>query len=82
MPSTIAIKSILMSVTMKWQNNEKKLGKRRTVVGNLDPDVPIQAGGDDARDQSEDVTNGLPSVLADTLVRQRECVLPLIAVDK
>jgi hypothetical protein len=69
MPSTIASKSILMSVAMKWQNNEKKLGSRRTVVGNLDPDVTIQAGSDDARNQSEDVANSLPSVLADTLVR-------------
>jgi hypothetical protein len=55
---------------------------RHTVVGHLDPDVPVQASGNDARDERKNISDGLPSVLAHTLVRQRKSVLPLVAVDE
>jgi hypothetical protein len=53
-----------------------------TIVGHLNTDVPIQASADDVREESKYISDGLPGVFADSLVRQREGILSLVAVDK
>jgi hypothetical protein len=56
--------------------------RARTVVRDLDADVPVQAGGDDAGDEREHVPDRLPRVLADAEVGERERVLALVRVDE
>jgi len=51
-------------------------------VGNLDADITVQCGSDQASDQVHDIAGGLPVVWRETLHDGVVCVLALVGVHK
>lgn len=63
-----------------FEEREVKKVTSEVVVENFDADVTVQHGGDDARDESDDIACGLPAVGRDSLVGDVVDILALHAV--